>query len=269
MNAITSKGLLRIAGALGFACVAATAQAADLPSIKEAPPAPVVIESFQPYFVKLGFLYGLNTSSSHLWAQDPTALQHGIPTALPAGVGATITDIATLGFEAGIFVTHNISIDVSAGIPLYVKDKTRGFNPANPVLTDGTVLAQIMPALIPITVVYHFDNFGPLRPYLGAGVAPGFSFSNKNAFLNDVHVGDSVGFVAQGGLDYMLDRNWGLSLDVKKSFNYVQAYANGVNIPGVGPLPLRVYQHVEFDPWLFTAGLVYRFGGGEPILAKY
>ena len=166
-------------------------------------------------------------------------------------------------------MTHNISIDVSGGIPLYVNDKTKGFNPANPVLVNGTVLSRIMPAIIPITVVYHFDNFGPLRPYLGAGIAPGFSFSNKNAFLNDVHVGDSVGFVAQAGFDYMFDRNWGLSLDVKKSFNYVQSYANGVNIPGVGPLPVRVYQHTEFDPWLFTAGLVYRFGGGEPILAKY
>lgn len=247
-----------------FAAVAA--QAADLPNVKE--PAPVA-DSFEPFFVKLGFTYAQNTSSSRVWGQSPTALLHGVTTAFPAGVGATLTDIATFGFEAGFYVTHNVSVDVSAGIPLYIKDKTKGYNPANPGLINGTTLAQIMPAIIPITVLYHFDNFGPIRPYIGGGISVGWSFDNKNAFLNDVHVSSSVGPVIQGGVDYMIDRNWGLSLDVKKAFNYVEAYANGVDIPVVGPFPAKTYQHTNFDPWLFSVGFVYRFGGGEPLLAKY
>jgi outer membrane protein len=268
MNCRFSFGLSRFAGLFGAVFAAAGAHATDLPSLKEAAPPPVV-DSFQPYFIKIGFVYGLNTSSSHLWAQDPTALRKGVGTAFPTGVGATLTDIATLGFEGGLYVTRNISVNMSGGIPLYIKDKTKGYNPANPILTNGTTLAQLMPAIIPITVVYHFDNFGPIRPYLGAGVAVGFSFSNKNAFLNDVHIGSSVGPVLQGGADYMIDRNWGLSLDVKKSFNYVESYANGINVPGIGPLPAKVYQHTQFQPWLFSLGVVYRFGGGEPVLAKY
>lgn len=251
------------------AAFATTAQAADLPSAKEPLPPPPVVDSFQPYFIKVGFTYALNTSSSNLWAQDPTALRHGITTSFPTGFGATINDIPTLGVEGGIFITRNVSINISGGIPFYTKDKTKGFNPANPLVPNGTVLAQIMPAIIPITAVYHFDNFGPIRPYLGAGVAVGFSFDNKNAFLNDVHVGSSLGFALQGGVDYMIDRNWGVSLDVKKTFNYVQAYASGVNVPGVGIIPTRVDQHTQFQPWLFSLGVVYRFGGGEPILAKY
>ncbi|MDI9848380.1 OmpW family outer membrane protein [Rhodoblastus sp. 17X3] len=257
----------RRGAALGAMMAATTAQAADLPSYKEAPPAPVV-DSFQPFFVKVGFTYALNSSSSRLWGQDPAAMRRGNFTAFPAHVGATIGDIATAGFEAGVYVTHNISVNISGGIPYYVNDKTKGFNPANPILTNGTVLAQIVPALIPITVLYHFDNFGPIRPYLGTGVGIGFSLGNKNAFLNDVHVSSSLGWVLQGGADYMIDRNWGLSLDVKKTFAYVEAYANGINVAGM-TLPAKVYQHTNFQPWLFSLGIVYRFGGGEPILAKY
>ncbi|MCI4679927.1 outer membrane beta-barrel protein [Rhodoblastus acidophilus] len=268
MQPVSHRSARALTVAFGLFAFAASANAADLPSLKETTPAPVA-DSFQPFFVKLGFTYGLNTSSSHIWAQDPTALAHGVPAAFPAGVGATITNISTLGFEAGFFVTRNISVDVSGGIPLYVKDKTKGYNPANPVVTNGTVLGQIMPAIIPITVLYHFDNFGSIRPYIGAGVAVGFSFDNKNAFLNDIHVGSSAGPVVQGGVDYMIDRNWGVSLDVKKTFNYVESYANGINLPGIGPVPAKVFQHTHFEPWLFSVGLIYRFGGGEPIFAKY
>jgi outer membrane protein len=268
MVEVWTRKARKLALVLGVALAATTAQAADLPSYKEAPPAPVV-ESFQPFFVKLGFTYGLNSSTSHLWAQDPTALRRRNQTAFPTGFGATVGDVSTLGFEAGFFVTHNISVDVSGGIPIYVNDKTKGFNPLNPVVVNGTVLAQIMPAIVPITVLYHFDNFGPIRPYLGGGAAVGFSMGNKNAFLTDVHVESTIGVVLQGGVDYMIDRNWGVSLDAKKAFTYVEAYANGVNVPGVGLLPVKIYQHAHFEPWLFSLGVIYRFGGGEPILAKY
>jgi len=263
-----NRRLRTASSALALFASASAATAADLPTAKEPPPAPVV-DTFQPFFVKFGFTYGLNTSTSHIWAQNPAAVAHGIRTTFPAGFGATLTDVSTFGVEAGAYVTRNVSVDISGGIPFYVKDKTRGYNPANPVVVNGTVKAQIMPAIIPITVLYHFDNFGTIRPYIGGGVAVGWSMSNKNAFLYDVHVGSSVGPIVQGGVEYMIDRNWGVSLDVKKSFNYVESYGNGVIVPGVGPIPTRVIQHTHFEPWLFSLGLVYRFGGGEPALAKY
>ncbi len=258
-----------LAGALGVLAAATAVQAADLPTAKEPPPAPVVDSGYQPFFVKVGFTYALNTSSSRLWGQNPTALAQGVTTTFPAGVGATLTDVATIGFEAGVYVNRNISFDISGGIPFYIKDKTKGFNPANPLLANGTTLAQIMPAILPFTALYHFDNFGPIRPYIGGGMAVGWSFSNRNAFLDDVHVGSTVGPVIQGGVDNMIDRNWGVSLDVKKVFTYVESYANGINIPGYGPFPAKVIQHTQFDPWLFSFGLVYRFGGAEPVIAKY
>ena len=178
----------------------------------------------------------------------------------PLGVGAEIGNVATLGAEAGWFVTRNVSLDVSAGIPAYVNVKTTGFNPANPLLPNGTVLAKTMPGFLPITAVWHFDNFGAFRPYLGAGVAPGFCFSAKDGFTTGVHVGSSFGPVLQAGLDYMITPNWGVSFDVKKTWTYVQSSAQGLAVPNVGWFPAASYTHTHFDPWTFSVGLVYAFG---------
>jgi outer membrane protein len=260
-----------VAGVLTAILAATSALAADLPSAKEPIPYAPVVEDFQPFFVKIGVTYAINTSTSSLAGQNPTLLARGNGTLFPAGVGATIDNVTTVGFEAGYFVTHNISLNVSGGIPFYVKDRTKGYNPQNPLVPNGTVLSQIMPAIVPITAVYHFDNFGPVRPFLGVGFAPGFSFSNKNAFLGNVAVGGAVGLVLQAGADYMFDRHWGLSFDVKKVFAYVGAHSSQIAIPGVGYVPTVTTQTVNFQPWLLSTGIVYRFGGSEsvPVVAKY
>lgn len=67
-----------------------------------------------------------------------------------------------------------------------------------------------------------------------------------------MHVNNSVGLVLQGGADYMLTRNWGLSLDVKKTFTYVQSHASGVDVGGL-IVPAATYQHTNFQPWAFSA----------------
>jgi outer membrane protein len=263
-----AAGVLSVMAASSGALVS-SARAADLPSVKEPIAAAPVVDDFQPFFVKLGVTYAINTSTSRLWGQNPAVYPLGYFQSFPAGVGATIGNITTMSVEAGYYVTRNISIDVSGGIPFYAKDSTKGFNPRNPALPDGTVLSNIMPAVVPITVLYHFDNFGPVRPYIGGGLAPGFSFSNQDAFLHNVGVGGSLGGVVQAGADYMIDKHWGLSLDVKKIFAYVEAHATGINVPGLGAVPAVTVQHTNFQPWLLSFGVIYRFGAPEPVIAKY
>jgi outer membrane protein len=255
--------------ALSALVASSAVSAADLPSVKEPVLVVPVVDDFQPFFVKLGVTYAINSSSSRLWGQNPALYPLGIFNSFPAGVGATIGNVTTASVEAGYYVTRNISIDVSGGIPFYAKDSTKGFNPRNPGLPNGTLLSQIMPAVIPVTLVYHFDNFGPFRPYIGGGLAPAFSFSNRDAFLNNVGVGGALGGVAQVGADYMIDKHWGLSLDAKKIFTYAEAHGTGVNVPGVGLVPGVTVQHTNFQPWLLSVGLLYRFGSGEPLIAKY
>ena len=37
-----------------------------------------------------------------------------------------------------------------------------------------------MPAFFPVTLLYHFNQFGAFQPYLGAGFAPVFSFQRDD-----------------------------------------------------------------------------------------
>ena len=265
---LRAAGAFRALASCAMLFVTGAASAADLPSTKEPALAPAV-DAFNPFFLKAGFTYAYNQSKSTISAQNPAyVLGHGPTTFYPAGFGATIGDIATVGFEAGYFVTSNISLNVSTGVPYYVKDKAQGSS--NPIVPNGTTLAKIVPSLVPITAVYHLSNFGGLSPYAGVGIAPGFSLGQQNAFLNNVKVGGSVGLVLQAGADYMLDKHWGLSFDVKKVFAYVDARATGMNLPVFGAVPVASAQHVRFQPWLFSTGLVYRFGAPEQaVIAKY
>lgn len=255
---------------LALSAASTTVRAADLPATKEPLPALApVVDDFQPFFVKLGVSYVINTSSSTTYGPLASRVVQRDVGTYPQHVGATLSNIVTLGGEAGYYVTRNISLNVSGGIPFFVKVNTKGFNPLNPPLVDGTLLGQGKLGLIPITAVYHFNQFGPIQPYLGVGFAPAFSFANKNAFLTDIKIGGSVGLVLQAGADYMIDRHWGVGFDVKKIFTYAETQASGVALlPGV---PTESVLHTRFQPWLLSLGISYHFGVADilPAVAKY
>jgi outer membrane protein len=239
---------------------ASGAAAADLPAPPPAaPPAPVA-PALSPWFVKLGFSYAINSGKSTLWSQP--ALGAPFQAEIP-GVGATVGNVATVGFEAGYYLTNNISLDLSGGIPMWADVKTKGSPPPGVPLPDGTKLASIIPAFVPATVVYHFNQFGAFQPYLGAGAAAVFSFGQRNAFDTDVTVDPTVGLVLQGGADVMLGSHWGLSFDAKQLFAYSVSHATGQNTAVVGlpfgTLPLASTLKTRFEPTVLSTGLIYRF----------
>jgi len=258
--------------------VTAAAAAADYPTKKAPPPAPapVVVAPVTPgFFVKAGFLYAINQTSAKLYSQP--APVPGLAQERLDGVGATVGNVATLGVEAGYFVTPNVSIDIAAGLPMWAKDKTKGtpgcpFGLAGcpvvnalPLPPSGTTLAKIQPSFVPVTVNYHFKQFGAFQPYVGAGVAAVFSFQTKDAFNTGVKVNPAVGLVLQGGADYMLDEHWGVTFDVKKVFAHVTSHATGDNLATLGgsypPIPLAVTatQKTYFQPWVLSTGITYRW----------
>jgi outer membrane protein len=235
------------------------AAAADLTSTTPPPPAPVAAPS--PFFVKFGFTYVINDSTSKLYSQIGVgSAQYQVP-----GVGANIANVATVGFEAGYYVMPNISLDISGGVPMWAKVTTKGSPPPGGLPPNGTELSSFMPAFVPITVLYHFTQFGALQPYLGAGVAPTFSFGQKDAFNTGVTVDPSLGFVLQAGADYMLDNHWGLSLDVKRLWVSGESHATGDNLAVLGApyppitVPYAATLKTQFDPWTLSTGVVYRF----------
>ncbi len=112
----------------------------------------------------------------------------------------------------------------------------------------GTVTA-LPPTLL---AQYHFTQFGPLKPYVGAGVNYtrfGSRDLNNGSTFYSVEK-SSVGYAAQIGADYMLTKNWGINLDVK----YIQIETDViVNSSGASAGTLKL------SPIATSVGVTYKF----------
>lgn len=111
----------------------------------------------------------------------------------------------------------------------------------------GTVTA-LPPTLL---AQYHFTQFGPLKPYVGAGVNYTRFGSRNLGGANEYSVEkSSVGYAAQVGADYMLTKNWGINLDVK----YLQIETDViVNSSGASAGTLKL------SPIATSVGVTYKF----------
>ena len=243
-----------VAAAALSAGLAGAALASDLPvPTTKAPAAPAAEAPWSPQlFVKLGVTYGINNGSAKSYA----AFAPGGPLNFLPGVNASASNVVTLGGEVGIFVLPNVSIQVSGGIPQWVTVKTSGaITGVTP--PSGTHISSDLPGFIPVTASYHFTNFGAFQPYIGAGLTPIFSFTTRDYFDTGVRAGSSVGVVLQAGADFMIDKHWGLTFDVKRIWASREATSTGVaTYPGV---PLAGKLDTQVDPWLLSTGLTYRF----------
>ena len=86
------------------------------------------IDDFQPFYVKLGAVYVVNTSDSRVYGPLAARVVRGDLSAYPSNVGATLSNVVTAGV-AGVFVNPNWSFEISTGVPAYVSIKTKGFMP--------------------------------------------------------------------------------------------------------------------------------------------
>ncbi len=111
----------------------------------------------------------------------------------------------------------------------------------------GTVTA-LPPSLL---AQYHFTDFGPLKPYVGAGVNY-TRFGSRNLASGDVYSVEksSLGYAAQIGADYMLTKNWGINLDVKYLQIETDVIVNSSNA-SAGTLKL--------SPIATSVGVTYKF----------
>ena len=136
------------------------------------------------------------------------------------------------------FFTKNIAAELVLTYPQDVKINLGGDQ-------VGTIKA-LPPSLV---LQYHFTDLGQFKPYVGLGINYTI-FTQRDNILNGAAKVDSssVGVVAQVGMDYMLDKHWGVNMDVKWA-----QMATGVKVGGdkVGT--------VNLNPWMFGAGVTYRF----------
>jgi len=105
-----------------------------------------------------------------------------------------------------------------------------------------------------LTVQYHFTG-GALKPYLGTGINYTIFYGEDEGSVADaVDYDNSVGFALQGGLDYDLNDQWFLNVDVKKIFLQTDVTVNATTALGA-----TVGADVDINPLIIGFGFGYRF----------
>ena len=114
--------------------------------------------------------------------------------------------------------------------------------------SNGTQIGTLKHLPPTLNAQYHFTDLGAFKPYVGAGInytrfssvdlsVPGASIKNN-----------SWGPALQVGMDYALDQNWSLNVDLKKVYMKTDVRLAGNKIGTF-----------KVDPVLFGLGVGYRF----------
>jgi len=175
-------------------------------------------------------------------------------------IGGTVDVTSTPAPEADIsyFVTDNISVQL-------ISTATR-----HEISANNTALTSLLGSKIDLASTYVLPpaivaqwNFFPhaaLDPYVGAGIDFLFPFdtqANKLALpgigpvVQKVGLSTAVGPTFDVGLNYNISGPWFLNIDYKQILDRVDARVH----TAVG----LVKAHVDLDPGVLSAGIVYRF----------
>lgn len=208
-----------------------SAKAADLPSAKMAPLAPIMTQ-WSPWMIRGRALFVVPQESAKL----------KIGGAPIAGGDVDISNSVVPELDISYFFTKNIAVELVLGVtPHRVKGAgaLAGARIGSAWLLPPTLMLQ-----------YHFTDLGAFKPYVGVGVNYTVFFNEKakGGFTN-FDLKDSFGLALQVGVDYMINQNWGINFDVKKVFLEPKVKVNNGLITG----------KVKIDPWMIGTGVTYRF----------
>ncbi|MBU3542343.1 OmpW family protein [Polynucleobacter sp. MWH-Loch1C5] len=165
---------------------------------------------------------------------------------------STTNTVTTLGVNADnkiipeiditYFFTNNIAAELVLSYPQRVEVFAGSASLGTVTALPPTLLAQ-----------YHFTNFGPLKPYVGAGLNY-TRFGSRNLGVDNTSNGyyvekSSIGYALQAGADYMLTKNWGINLDVK----YIDIKTDVFTAAGANAGTLKL------SPIATSVGVTYKF----------
>ncbi len=106
------------------------------------------------------------------------------------------------------FFTKKMSVELMLTATKHDVDLVR------PGMVDAGSVNLLPPAL---TFQYHF-YLGKFKPYLGAGLSYVMFSGEEAGQFTTIEYKDEIGYLVQGGLDFMLNDRWFINLDFKKMF---------------------------------------------------
>ena len=186
------------------------------------------------------FKFGVTEYTTHSKTNGVTGI--GVPAGADAETGNATTVIAV--YER--MINPNVGVELVLGIPPKIKAKATG---SVAFLGDDVLSARnFAPTLL---VNYHFGQPGDtLRPYVGAGINYTKFTNVQSKLATDVEMSDSTGWAVQAGVDYALNKEWGL-------FASVAALKVKSNLVASGTTVLQTT--IDFRPIVYSFGASYKF----------
>lgn len=158
----------------------------------------------------------------------------------PIGGSVDISDSVVPEADVTYFLNERWSLELIAATTKHSITHSSGLRLGSAWLLPPTLTAQ-----------YHFDQIGPFRPYIGAGINYTFFYSvDANPAVAPLHLSDNFGEALQIGADIPIgDQGYSLNVDAKKLFLTTHAKLAGG----------AVTAHVDINPWILGLGVGYRF----------
>lgn len=161
------------------------------------------------------------------------------------GASLTASNSATVLIEGGYFITPDIALEISGGIPPTTSSTGKGTIAGLGELGKATYGPAVF------SVNYYIKGLGSLRPYFGVGEAYAFIFSTEDGAVKDLKVDGNRGFVVQGGFEYRIADNWSVFADLKHISLKLNARGELLNEP--------VAASVTLDPTIGSLGVSYHW----------
>ncbi|BEV72257.1 MULTISPECIES: OmpW family protein [unclassified Paludibacterium] len=132
-------------------------------------------------------------------------------------------------------ITNNIGAELILGTSRHEVD------------LNGSSIGKVSVLPPTLTLQYHFNPQGTIRPYVGAGVNYTRFYDNGlNAGINVKQ--NSWGGALQVGTDIAINKDWFVNLDVKKLYIKTDVDLNGT--------PLGT---LTINPWVYGVGIGTKF----------
>ena len=216
-----------------------SANAADLGEARKPGIVAPAVESFNPWMIRFRALGVIPDDRSSVSLTGARQTGHGL---------LNISNTVVPEVDITYFVTKNFAFELIAGTTPH-SIKGRGAlagvgKVGNTWLLPPTLTAQ-----------YHFYVNDTIKPYVGAGINYTFFLDEKaKGVFTGFDVKNSFGLALQAGVDIMLDKHWGINIDVKKLFLEPKYRAYTPALGGV-----VATGKAKLNPWLIGAGVTYKF----------
>jgi len=155
-------------------------------------------------------------------------------------VDVKVDDATQLSFTGAYFFTPGLALELLASLPFQ-----------HDITIDGAAGVSTKHLPPTLTLQYHFNSGGTVIPYLGLGLNYTTFLSTKayGAYAGaDVDIEDSTGAAFQAGLDYMINDNLFVNVDLR----YVQLESD-IKVGGT-----KVGK-AEINPTIVGVSLGYKF----------